>query len=286
MRAAEGRAAGTGEAKAGGEGAGTGAAERKPAFDTIETIGLLVVTPTALLSGWLYYFGWVRTGALFGRFGIEQTMLGYGGDDYLLRSAGVAFLPLLAILVVTGAVLALHAALTRHGGGPALAVGPAGLLLVAVGCLCAAQVTPGVPPLAGAAALGVGALLTESAATLRGWREARLRRRVLIAGLCLVSVFWSCAVYAQQTGERVAGRWAADPRLRPAVVIVSATDLALTGPGIVRERTPGGFRYTGLRLLVFSNERWFLIPAGWTPGATAVILPDTGSIRVEVGTGG
>jgi hypothetical protein len=43
------------------------------------------------------------------------------------------------------------------------------------------------------------------------------------------------------------------------------------------------FRYTGLKLIVRAGGRWFLLPAGWTPGnrGAALLLPDTDDLRVE-----
>ncbi|MEV4533083.1 hypothetical protein AB0J82_04545 [Asanoa sp. NPDC049518] len=60
------------------------------------------LAPMAAVTGLLYYFGWVRTGALFGQFGVDQRLLGYSAQDYVLRSAGVAFRPA-AVLALTAA---------------------------------------------------------------------------------------------------------------------------------------------------------------------------------------
>ena len=57
--------------------------------------------------------------------------------------------------------------------------------------------------------------------------------------------------------------------LLPAVSIVSEKDLMLAGPGISRSILPAGTRYDGLRLLLRSGGRLFLLPQGG--GATALI---------------
>jgi len=43
------------------------------------------------------------------------------------------------------------------------------------------------------------------------------------------------------------------------------------------------FRYTGLRLLMYSGDRYFLVPDGWRPGSgPLVVLADTDDVRVEL----
>ena len=75
---------------------------------------------------------------------------------------------------------------------------------------------------------------------------------------------------------------------RPDVTVYSAKRLHLEGPTI-RETELGGpdaayrFRYTGLKLVVRSEGKWFLLPTGWTPSnrGAALLLPDTDDLRVE-----
>jgi hypothetical protein len=56
----------------------------------------------------------------------------------------------------------------------------------------------------------------------------------------------------------------------------------LTGPD---ERYP--HRYSGLRLLVLSGGKYFLVPDGWTHASgTVLVLPDIPDIRVEFSPGG
>ena len=51
------------------------------------------------------------------------------------------------------------------------------------------------------------------------------------------------------------------------------------------ERYP--YRYSGLRLLVMSGGKYFLVPDGWTRASGAVlVIPDTPDIRVEFFPGG
>jgi hypothetical protein len=72
------------------------------------------------------------------------------------------------------------------------------------------------------------------------------------------------------------------------VTVYSARRLQLAGPTIRETELRGPdaayrFRYTGLKLVVRSGGKWFLLPSGWTPGngGAALLLPDTDELRVE-----
>jgi len=80
----------------------------------LEYVGL-VIAPFATLTGLLYYFGWVRTNALFGYFGIDANLLSYTTQDYLVRSVGVAFRPCAALLAGAALALAAYRLIARFG---------------------------------------------------------------------------------------------------------------------------------------------------------------------------
>jgi hypothetical protein len=283
-------------------------------FRVLEMVGL-VVAPFATLTGLLYYFGWVRTNAIFDRFGIDANLLGYTTQDYLLRSAGVAFRPCAAVLLGASVLLVTHRLLARAVArdprlrGPVLAevIGFALLLLVPGGAVLFGRAGPLLSPLAAAVALLSGVLLLESAATLwaqaglpagargrspaeapDGGRAERLIRRGIVAGVAIVGLFWAFSVYAQQTGERLAAALSSNPGALAGAVVLSKEDLAISGPGV--ERSDLGkdvayrYRFSGLRLLVYRNDRWFLLPAGWKGDTTArsIVLPDGAALRVEL----
>lgn len=269
-----------------------------------------VVAPTAVLVALLFYFGWVRTNAIFGHFGVDQRLLAYSREDYLLRSAGVAFRPTVLLLLSVAAAflgyLALRTLLqhltTRRRRVALIAVACAGCLalLVAVSQVLGVGL-PSPSPAVGAFLLGAGAAALEGAASLADWQEWRLLRRLVLGGVVLVSLFWSFAVAAQTSGDRLARFWAANPTSRPAITVVSREDLGLEGPGVTVERMtmeaapadPGprrvpAYRYTGLRLLIYSNDRWFLLPEDWGQGGDRVVfvLGDSPSLRIETAPSG
>ncbi|HET7518173.1 MAG TPA: hypothetical protein VFN05_10840 [Actinomycetes bacterium] len=101
-------------------------------------------------------------------------------------------------------------------------------------------------------------------------------------------MFWSVAVYAQARGVREAARVAATISRRPDVTVYSARRLHLEGPTLRETELPGPdaayrYRYSGLKLVVRSGGKWFLLPASWTLGnrGAALLLPDTDDLRVE-----
>ena len=257
-----------------------------------------VVAPAAFITALLYYFGWVRTGAVFSRFGVEQSMLGFSTNDYLLRSAGVAFRPIALLVIGAAGVFVVHRVLHRVRAGEdragqvaawAAAVVVTVMLAIGVATLFGAGI---LSPLLGATVLVFGSLLLEAVAMV-AWpgtsRVALLLRRVLLLGVLLLGSFWACAVYAQESGSRVAAAIAADPSTRTQVVVYSAEAQHLEGDGVsVRQLGDGkfAFRYDGLRLLIYTHDRWFLLPREWRDGhGRLIILRDDAGIRVEVAPG-
>ena len=79
--------------------------------------------------------------------------------------------------------------------------------------------------------------------------------------------------------------------LQPQAVVYSAKDLQLDdGPDVKTELIDGedsafAFRYSGLRPLLYANDRWFLLPVGWRQGlgATVIVLhDDPAHVRVDL----
>lgn len=77
----------------------------------------------------------------------------------------------------------------------------------------------------------------------------------------------------------------------PAVTVYSERSLALDAvPSerlAVTETSRYTHRYFGLRLLLFSGGRYFLLPDTWTrETGIVVVLADTPELRVEISPGG
>jgi hypothetical protein len=65
-----------------------------------------------------------------------------------------------------------------------------------------------------------------------------------------------------------------------------SSSLVHTGVNLRRGKdTAYHFRYTGLSPLVYAQDRWFLLPVGWTAGAASPVIvlgDDPGRIRVNL----
>jgi hypothetical protein len=114
-----------------------------------------------------------------------------------------------------------------------------------------------------------------------------LLQRVALAAVVLLCAFWALAVFAQLNGISAAEQIARQPRSLPGVVIYAPKRMHLSGPGVIEyplsfdAEAMYRFRYDGYRLLLRSDEKYFLLPLQWRPGARAVVLADDPSLRVE-----
>ena len=254
----------------------------------------LVIAPFTVITAWFYYFGWVRANSIFSYFGIDQPMLGFTSQDYLLRSVGIAFKPLLIFLLAMAACFILGKAFTevnmRHrSAGLALryALCATGAALIGLGVAGAFELWPRPEPIGAALSLAIGALLVEVTRTSTGTAGRRdLPQRALVWLTVIVGAFWATALHAQETGTNWAEGWASNAYVRPQVIVHSATDIGIAGNGINREVTNSkkAYRYSGLRLLIYSNKKWFLLSGRSGNGnpSAVVILPDDDKVRVEI----
>lgn len=73
-----------------------------------------VVAPTTLVVALLFYYGWLRTNALFLYFGVSQSVLGLSVQDYLLRGfSNVTFAALRWILILALGAIWAHVGIGR-----------------------------------------------------------------------------------------------------------------------------------------------------------------------------
>jgi hypothetical protein len=75
------------------------------------------------------------------------------------------------------------------------------------------------------------------------------------------------------------------------VTVYSPTILNLQAPGVAFDlvcQVAGScvYRYTGMKFLVRANDKFFLLPSGWTEkNPVTIILPDSIDLRIEVAPG-
>lgn len=270
-----------------------------------------VLAPTTVLTALLLYYGYVATNTEYGFFGISLSSLRLSNQDFLLRSVAALYLPLGALL------LGMLIAMWGHAGVRHLisarrrqqALRRAALGLIVVGTLAflrgiAGMLLPDLSrtePIAtsplclglGVCALAYGrylfvALTTSGPSPSQPKTWVEQASAAVVSGLVVLSLFWAANSFAGAYGRGAAAVTAADLSRRPAVVLDTTERLFISFPGIVETSLPVAqaskfrFRYRGLRLLVESDGRLFLVPDQWRSddGATLVVR-DNEDIRIQ-----
>jgi hypothetical protein len=265
-----------------------------------------VVAPTTLVTGLLFYFGWMHAYWFFDYFGVSSTLLGLGTVDLVMRSVDALFVPAIVLGFAVLAGLWLHGGLRsrltvrRRSLVPRLVVAMlvAGLLLASGGLL--SVFTPTVLSRRVALAplcLGGGALLLLFAVRLRRAHRASgqpVAPAVAVAEwagvfvLVTLSLFWAATDYSAAVGRTQARQYAAGLASQPDAVLYSERSLRLAGPGVreVRCEDPEAgyqFRYDGLKLILQSGGQYVLLPGEWTrTTGVAFVIPRTDSLRLEL----
>ncbi len=268
---------------------------------------LALVTNVSVLTALLFYFGWRRTATQDLRLGLDPELFGLGPQDYLLRSVGPV-LNLLAVLAVIGLTASyLHPVLLKViEDRPAtsrlrrsITWSLSSAWLVVPGLLLVANRSwPSNGYIYEAFPLGIGAgvallLYREHLAgrlSPSGPRRTTLDvATISVAALCVISIFWATSNYAEVEGNQAADAFIANPQQYGLVTVYSKQPLSLP---VSQETLPNGagagynYRYRGLWLMAMTGQRYFLIPGGWTPGASPVVMlkEDADGIRLEFGS--
>jgi hypothetical protein len=137
--------------------------------------------------------------------------------------------------------------------------------------------------------LALGAILVlRFGHTPRAPRSAPPPAVVFTVVVLAVAAFWAATTYARDIGEGAARGIEQDPRRIPVATVYSGRPLDLPGATVsaTRYQGPDGewlYRYTGARVLTYSNERWFLLveddPQRYR--ASVIVLRDTEDVRVR-----
>ena len=271
-------------------------------LEVLSVIGPPLTVATALLV----YFGWARTDAQAKAMGLDVSLFGYTVQDFILRSIQSLFQPLAWLVVIGLLWLMLDRAVSRllEAGRYRKAVHSTATVVMLLGFAYAAvmwlaisarpgQIVLYAPFLiAGGLVVGAWGLSVRRRSAERGQTAPRFTPRALERSLVFVLVtlllFWGTSDYAQALGRGAAIDYQERSGLLPTAVVYSKERLAVGAPN-VREESAGSeaaplYRYTGLRLLVVSGGRIFLLNEGWSlDRGRVVVLQDDGSVRVEYG---
>jgi hypothetical protein len=113
-------------------------------------------------------------------------------------------------------------------------------------------------------------------------------RSTVLPALAVIGALWLVTLHAQRTGAEFGDRFVAALPNHPEVVLYSAERLAVAGPGIAvapigQDGSRFKFRYTGLRMLIHTHGRYFLVASGWQQGRDATyVIGSTDDTRIDV----
>lgn len=271
------------------------AAAQRVDFERWYAVATNFVAPATFLTAVLFYYGYVSSRAQYRYFGLDVDTIGLSTRDYVMRSPQPLLVPLLLVpaigagLLIVARVLQRRVPLTMLRSATWVAtivLGVGLLMLFGYAWFGEWPYYPMVTPLVLAAGL---------LALVWCWRRAGGRPNAVVLALVAVAVcvFWATATLAQWTGLGAAQRTARNLDQLPAVVMDTKERLYLgtTSDSGVTETDVGGlaaadedqtfkFRYRGLRLLIQSGDRMFLVPEHWTP-SNSTLLVQTGSVRLR-----
>ncbi|WP_127474912.1 hypothetical protein [Microbacterium sulfonylureivorans] len=262
------------------------------------------VAPLTLVTALLFYFGYVSTREFFRYFGIDVDIIGLSSQEFVMRSPGALFIPVMVLLLLAAGFIVGHRVLRRW-----LATQPVrtqrrviGVVAwVGIGFLLAGLLLAFLIPVLGGWAyaqllaplsLAIGAgLAAYAASTVRALGGTGIGRSVVVL-LVLVMVagtFWSTATIAQWWGLGQARALASDLTTLPAVVLDTQERLYPGNDDITFRRLGDaasdpaegeappsptyGYRYFGLRLLAQGGGRLYLVPDQWSPDASTLVVP-------------
>ena len=291
----------------------------RPLRATLRGIGT-VVAPTSAVTALLYYFGWSRTNVQSHQLGLDDSLLGYTTQDYLLRSMSSMLAPLVIGVLATLVGLAAHAAIMAWARGAG--TGSAGSEGMDPGRRRSLRRLAAGLAIVGAVALAVGGLGTRATrpsdfvyvaspicvtvGIVLVVYAANLYRRFLMGGdleraagelqglhlvasgavvmLLLLSLFWNVSHYAAIKGRNLAATVEKLLPRQPSVIVYSQKRLYLQPPVVETRLDPQdaayNFAYTGLKLLFRSDRKYFLRPSDPSSQAN-IVIPDGLDIRLE-----
>jgi hypothetical protein len=278
---------------------------REPGLGFEKWMGFLssFVAPLTLVTALLFYFGYVSTREFFRYFGVDVDLIGLSSQEFVMRSPGALFVPVMVLLLLAAGLMVGHRLLRRwlerqpvpRRRRVIAVLAWSGIALLLAG-LAMAFLIPVIDwPVAQLLApllLAVGAGLSAYAAsTVRALGGRTIGRSVVVI-LVLVLVagtFWSTATIAQWWGLGQARALASDLRALPAVVLDSKDRLYPGNDDITFQElgaeasapTDGdpppaptyGYRYFGLRLLAQGSGRLYLVPDAWSADASTLVVP-------------
>jgi hypothetical protein len=282
-------------------------------FERYLSLGASVVAPITIISALLFYFGYVSSRAQYAYFGIDVDTIGLSTQDYVMRSPQPLLVPLLVLVMIAVALVALHLWVTAWLGRArperarivthrALYIGlvilAAGITLIILYSVLADWPYYNlVTPIIVAVGAGLVAYSWRLVSRLPPQPDAlpspagspALRRMglVLLCVLVAATLFWSTATIAQWSGRGLARQDARHLDDLPRVILDTKERLYISDPFIKETALPASegqtfrYRYRNLRLLIQGKDRMFLVPDAWSASDSTLVVPLDDSVRVR-----
>jgi heme/copper-type cytochrome/quinol oxidase subunit 2 len=282
-------------------------------FERYLSLGASVVAPITIISALLFYFGYVSSRAQYAYFGVDVDTIGLSTQDYVMRSPQPLLVPLLVLVMIAVALVALHLWVTAWLGRArperarivthrALYIGlvilAAGITLIILYPVLADWPYYNlVTPIIVAVGAGVVAYSWRLVSRLPPQPDAlpspagspALRRMglVLLCVLVAATLFWSTATIAQWSGRGLARQDARHLDDLPRVILDTKERMYITDPFIKETALPASegqtfrYRYRNLRLLIQGKDRMFLVPDAWSASDSTLVVPLDDSVRVR-----
>ncbi|MET9649861.1 MULTISPECIES: hypothetical protein [unclassified Streptomyces] len=235
-----------------------------------------VVAQGTFIAALLFYLGAMYTSSFYGYFHISLNMLDLGFGELVTQSLRLLKLEVLVaagLIVLVVAAPSLRARTRSPGAsprGPSKAEVVAGRLspaVVAAGLVLLA-LWPHIQPYGWIAPLVIAlGLLLSQFRDAEGRRPQGFRRRALPVFVAGAFLFWTLSQVTVQTAVRDARFRARHVAAWTGVVVLSSRPLAFPTGAVRKEDLPGGllhrYRYSGLRLLLERDGRYFVVPLDW-----------------------
>lgn len=252
------------------------------------------------MTALLFYFGWVRATVQANELGYDPSIMNLSTTDYILKNVNVLFFPLMLLIIVSLGVHWLHQRMVVRGTGRSrraillrvarllglswIGWGVLGITVVAFAPWAIGRFVLPVSITLALLCAVYGRALHRRITGVELWSSTG---KVLVMVLLAFAVFWDTERVAKIMGEGYAAQLAANPEQLVAVTVYSAKSLEIGAAGVV-ETTLGKsdseyrYRYSGLRLLQRSGERYVLINERWdAQQGRIIVLRETDNLRME-----
>ncbi|MEU7283639.1 hypothetical protein AB0A69_33460 [Streptomyces sp. NPDC045431] len=259
----------------------------------------LVVAEASFIAALMFYVGLIYTSRYYRNFHLSPSSLGFGFSEYVVESLQVLSRPVLiavvALLLLTSAPhfirrLPVSSRLRRGAAAVWGVVAGQYWLVVAAGLVLFVFWSRIEPYWIAPATVAAGLLMGQSAPALRG-RGQRLLDRAVPLFAALAFLLLAITLLAAQLGDREAKQAARHVVRWPGVILFSTEPLSLRGPSGLRAEDLGTgthlrYRYSGLRLLIQREGRYYVVPVGWNAATDSVyIFRENDTMRIELTPG-